>query len=607
MGAIIGDSSYTSLASQSLVFQRELTSRISAEIYRFIADREQELLLYRDLIATRPEIEDKHSLLAGLFSGKRNDLQDVSLLAANGREVAFVSRSATHSQKGNIDLSGEAVFIYPAASGQSYIGPIYFDEELREPLLDVAVPIIDLRSGNLTGVLSATIRVKSMWALLASLELPEGVEVFVVNANRQIVAHRNPSLALRQERYRPQLEEGRSTGQNGNEAFIAFDTIRLGDNRLDIVAEHDLSLALKTANDQMKITAAITLVVLVLVVIATMRVAKIVLQPISTLTDAAEKIQLGEFSEIPGDSGLREVDVLSGKFNDMSRKLRNNIDELKARKREADATTQQLAAIKENLEQQVQARTGELAESVQKLQREADERRRMSVELENKNAELERFSYTVSHDLKSPLVTIEGFVELVRRDISDQKWERIDKDLDKIHDAANAMKNLVDDLLELSRAGQTIGERSECRLDDIARQAATALTAKIEARGIKLEIENMPSVHADASRLREVFQNLIENAIKYMGEQPAPRVRIGAIQNDAMLDCFVTDNGIGIESSSQDKIFGLFHRVNSETDGTGVGLAVVKRIVEVHGGKVWVESEGAGKGSSLWFSLPMST
>ena len=604
MGAIFANNSYQSLENQSLVFQQELTARVSNEIFEFIIAREQELLFYRYLIAARPDIENMQGLLANLFSAKRNNYQDVSLLAADGREMAFVSRSDIHFRDANRNLSAEAYYLYPATRNLSYFGSVYFDEELREPLLRISVPVIDLRSGSLSKVLAATVRVKRMWTLLASLDLPEGMEIFVVNEDRKIVAHRSPSLALKRETYRPSLQEGRIDGQGGNEVIAAFKSVRFGDYRLDIVSEHELSLALKNANDLTKITIIVTLVVLLLVTIATLRVAKIVLAPISSLTDAAERIQQGEYSLISTDSGFREVDLLSATFNDMSQQLRRNIDELKESNRRALVTAEKLAAAKENLEEQVRSRTSELADAVDRLQSEAEERRRISAELEAQNAELERFTYTVSHDLKSPLVTIEGFVGLLRRDIAEQHEERISDDLDKISDAAGTMKLLLDDLLELSRTGRIIGELGDCRLSDIARQAAEALAGKIDACGIELEIDDMPSVRGDVTRLREVYQNLIENAIKFMGEQKTPRIRIGAELKNDMVHCFVSDNGIGIEHRFQEQIFGLFRRLNNDISGTGIGLALVKRIVEVHGGKVWVESEGPGKGTSIWFALP---
>jgi signal transduction histidine kinase len=265
-----------------------------------------------------------------------------------------------------------------------------------------------------------------------------------------------------------------------------------------------------------------------------------------------------------------------------------------------------LQSANSELENRVKLRTQELAETVDQLQREVGERERVSTKLETQNAELERFAYTVSHDLKAPLVTIQGFTGLLRRDIADRQMDRVDADLDKISDAARTMKMLLDDLLELSRVGRVVGELSDCRLSDIAQQAVAALGGKLDERGIELEIDDMPSVRVDSTRMREVYQNLIENAVKYMGEQQAPGIRVGARLKDGMLHCFVSDNGIGIEDKFQQQIFGLFQRLSNDTDGTGIGLALVKRIIEVHGGKIWVESEGLGKGTTLWFTLPCS-
>ena len=114
----------------------------------------------------------------------------------------------------------------------------------------------------------------------------------------------------------------------------------------------------------------------------------------------------------------------------------------------------------------------------------------------------------------------------------------------------------------------------------------------------------MPSVYGDRLRLLEVYQNLIDNAVKFMGDQTSPRIEIGAQQHDGEVVCFVRDNGIGIASEYHEKVFGLFERLDTVIDGTGIGLALVKRIVEVHGGRIWVESEGEGRGTTFWFTLP---
>ena len=315
-------------------------------------------------------------------------------------------------------------------------------------------------------------------------------------------------------------------------------------------------------------------------------------QPIQSILSGIDLIRRGKLDNPIELSRVDEWNSIGDALNKMTADL--------------SASHAELQSANSELENRVKLRTSELAETVDQLRLEVGERERLSAELEKKNAELERFGYTVSHDLKSPLVTIEGFVGLLRQDIADQHGERINDDLDKISDAADTMKQLLDDLLELGRAGQLIGDLSDCRLSDIARQAADALAGKIDSGGIELEIDDMPSVQVDVTRLREVYQNLIENAIKYMGEQNAPRIRIGAELKDDWAHCFVSDNGVGIEPKFQEQIFGLFQRLSNDTGGTGIGLALVKRIVETHGGKVWVESEGLGKGTTLWFSLPCS-
>ena len=237
-----------------------------------------------------------------------------------------------------------------------------------------------------------------------------------------------------------------------------------------------------------------------------------------------------------------------------------------------------------------------------------DVREHLIEELESKNAELERFTYTVSHDLKSPLVTIKGFLGLLERDAARGDAQRMQADIEQIGSAADKMQRLLSELLELSRIGRLVNPPEAISITDLAHEATALVGGSIQEHGVVVKITAaMPVVYGDRVRLLEVYQNLIENAVKFRGDQPEPHIVITARSEHGMAVCSVQDNGIGIDPRYHDKIFGLFDRLDPGSEGTGIGLALVRRIIEVHGGCIWVESEGAGHGSTFHFTLPLET
>jgi PAS domain S-box-containing protein len=233
------------------------------------------------------------------------------------------------------------------------------------------------------------------------------------------------------------------------------------------------------------------------------------------------------------------------------------------------------------------------------------EREHLVHELESKNTELDRFNYTVSHDLKSPLITIRGFLGYLEKDLQTNDTEHTRADIMRIAEAVGKMERLISTLLELSRSGKSVDTPVIITLAELAHEAAGLLDVSLKARGISLKIdENLPVVSGDRERLLQVMTNLLENAVKFMGDQKVPVVEVGVRTEAAGQVFFVRDNGMGIRKEDQPKIFGLFERLNPDIPGTGIGLATVRRIIEAHGGKIWVESEGPGKGTTFWFTIP---
>ncbi|MEM7354544.1 MAG: hybrid sensor histidine kinase/response regulator [Acidobacteriota bacterium] len=318
-------------------------------------------------------------------------------------------------------------------------------------------------------------------------------------------------------------------------------------------------------------------------------------------------------------------------------------------------------------------------------QRLVESREALIRQLEEKNAELERYSYTVSHDLTSPLVTITGFLGMIEQSAAAGDIDQVRVDIARITETTLRMKQLLDELLELSRIGRVVNPPRDVELAGLVRQAVDSLAGPIDQKGVAVEIaEGLPTVHGDGLRLLQVVQNLVDNAIKFMGDQPQPRIEIGArlqgpdetlpgetLRSETASDetgtdetgsdktgsvktdktgsvetdktgsvetdktgsvktdktgsvktdktgsvktdktgpacswvVWVKDNGIGIEPERSRDVFGLFQQVEKSTGGSGIGLALVKRIVDFHGGRTWVESPGPGQGSSFYFTLP---
>ena len=245
-----------------------------------------------------------------------------------------------------------------------------------------------------------------------------------------------------------------------------------------------------------------------------------------------------------------------------------------------------------------------VAMDITERKRAEEEIRRKAKDLQEKNEELTRFTSSVSHDLRSPLVTIQTFQGHLERDIRSRDAVRVEKDLDYIRNAADKMGRLLDDLLRFSRVGRIMTPSEETPLQAIVKEALDLVAGRITGRGVRIDLAEEPVVlYGDRTRLVEVFLNLVDNAVKFMGDEPAPWVEIGVEQAGEELVLHVRDNGIGIDPELQPMLFDLFHKLDPETEGEGIGLALVKRIVELHGGRIWVESEGLGKGTTFRFTL----
>lgn len=280
---------------------------------------------------------------------------------------------------------------------------------------------------------------------------------------------------------------------------------------------------------------------------------------------------------------------------------------------------EELLNLKRNLEIEVAQRTAELEEKVHKLDKSQkamlymvedlnevtnkmkEERRKLEVS----NQELDAFTYSVSHDLRAPLRAINGYSDFLLEDYSDKLDEEGKRFLDVIRSNASKMDRLITDMLNLSRISRTEMRLADVDMGRVAQTIFQEVATADEQNSFELDVEQLPTALCDYALMKQVWVNLISNALKYSEKSKVKKIRIGSRQEENELIFFVKDFGAGFDPRYQDKLFGVFQRLHREEEfkGTGVGLAIVQRIVHRHGGRVWAQGE-QHKGATFFFSLP---
>ena len=327
-------------------------------------------------------------------------------------------------------------------------------------------------------------------------------------------------------------------------------------------------------------------------VLLSARLQRHVTRPVLALAGAAEIItRERDYSVRAQRFSDDELGQLTDAFNSMLERvqeqdlsLRQAHDRLRHEVDERARAEEEVRALNVSLEQRVAQRTAALAAA---------------------NKELESFSYSVSHDLRAPLRHVHGFIELLQQDLEGQLSERAQRYVETIRRASTEMGHLIDDLLAFSRTNRTEMREAVVPLDPLVRAVIDTLGAATEGRDIVWEIEPLPAVIGDPVLLRQVFANLIDNAVKYSRRRSPARIAIGpGADADGLAVVFVRDNGAGFDMAYAEKLFGVFQRLHraEEFEGTGIGLATTERIVTRHGGRIWAEG-AVDRGATFYVAL----
>jgi signal transduction histidine kinase len=377
-----------------------------------------------------------------------------------------------------------------------------------------------------------------------------------------------------------------------------FDPVRATLEDLDDelnVAREDATGELESAADSVNLALlGIAIAFALVIVLLAIGLRRAAIRPVARLAEEVRLVARGDFDHLVEQSGPREVRELGADVNVMRERILSDLSAVRVAHAELDSRTQDL-----------ERSNAELDTRTQDLERSNAELDTRTKDLERSNAELEQFAYIASHDLQEPLRKVASFCQLLERRYKGKLDERADQYIAFAVDGAKRMQILINDLLAFSRVGRIVRESVEVSCDAVLEQALANLADAVERTGASVESDDLPTVSAEIPLLTAVFQNLVGNAIKFRGEEP-PKVRITVRRDGGFWEFAVADNGIGIDPEYAERIFVIFQRLHNKADypGTGIGLAMCRKIIEYHGGTIWLDTT-VESGSRFCFTLPV--
>lgn len=507
---------------------------------------------------------------------------DIFLIDASGNIIFSVNRKNYRELYKDSEMM--KVFIKTTASLKPEISNFEYYPEDRKAAVFITAPVF--KEAALAGIVMAQIGTQGIYDLLqdytglgktgeiliASKIGDKAVFITPLRFDADAVFKRKVDIGSEEGldiQYAVQGKEGSgvSTDYRGKEVWAIWRYLPIF--RLGMVVKMDTSEILATANQLRDTLFRIGSILLVVVIVMAVIIARSVANPIKELTRVSSIISRGDLSARAKIATRDEVEELAHSFNQM---------------------------------------TDSLVEAKNKVEEERAKLEEQKVLLEKANQELDSFVYTASHDLRAPLRGISSFASFLEEDYRDRLDDEGKGYLDEIRKGAHRMDKLIEDLLALSRISRIKNPYEDVDMGELINSINERIKFDIQKNNVDMRIQkDMPTVYCDRIKIGEVLLNLINNAIKFSskGNKENPKVEIGYADEDGYYKFYVKDNGIGIEPKYQSQIFGIFKRLHTaeEYEGTGAGLSIVKRVIDDHGGKIWVESE-LGKGATFYFTIP---
>jgi signal transduction histidine kinase len=521
--------------------------------------------------------------------GAHPAFRQLILLNTEGQKFLTISRRS-REVSGRIKEGYMDELLSQTGQGKKYISPVYVDDVTSEPMILVALPIKDV-FGDEQGMLTAEVNLKFMWDLVEGMKVGRTGQAYVVDRQGKLIAFGDISRVLRGESVENLkiVSEFIKNPLPGAEArAILYKGITgktvIGTYVSLEVPDWAVVTEIPAAEAYSIVTRTILTIVLFSILISIIAgwigiyLARQLSRPLVSLMKTCARIAGGEMDLRAEVGGPAEISSLAEAFNSMTSRLQEVI--------------------------------GHLEQHGHYLQQQDEKLRIYSDRLRKSNKELEQFAYVASHDLQEPLRKIKFFGDRLKKNYSGSLDEKALEYIDRMNGAVKRMEDFIKDLLEYSRIATNARPFEPVDLDTVIKEVLSDLEIRINETKAEIKLENLPAIDADRLQMRQLFQNIIGNAIKYHREEVPPVIYINSKtvnkEGHDFYEIIITDNGIGFDNKYADQIFGLFQRLHgrSEYDGTGIGLALCKKIVEQHNGFITASGK-EGEGSTFKILLPV--
>jgi signal transduction histidine kinase len=581
--ALIGNFRHQRLEKDRARERATTIAKLAAGRQEYYVRETRQLLATMTQFPILVQLQDKKASEVGLKNLKllSPDYDDFGLIETNG--ILFC-----HTLGTNVIGPISTPLISKVLKAREFVGEVYLRDTNVQPTLQFAYPVRST-NGELLRVMYASLKTDLLLNALKDVPVPEGGVINVCDVNGSVLVSfpTGEKLAADAPKGETFIKESiekqdgvfETTGINGERRLYAVSAVRhhnvpllfvtVGIPQREFFAEADKRLVASSI--------FILLVMALLLTLAWWYSDRVFLRPLSAMAAAAQQITDGNLAARSGvPRGRSDLHKFAERFDQMAESLQRRHGEL-------ESANVQIKRHNLELEQRVAERTSDL---------------------EHLNQELEAFSYSVSHDLRAPLRHVNGFAQMLAQNPVLDSNSQAQRHLGLIVSSAKQMGTLIDDLLSFSRMGR---QSLHLRTVDVA-QMVSEIVHELQVherdREIQWIIESLPEVEADPATLRQVWVNLISNALKYTRRKSPAVISVTSETKDGEIIFAVSDNGDGFDMAFADKLFGVFQRLHSaeEFEGTGIGLANVRRIISRHGGRTWAEGK-VGQGATFWFSL----